>query len=222
MKPIAAALVFLFWAAPAFASIEYCQVIHVSGHVEIQTAGDPRWRPLAAPRLLAGGDKLRAFSKSYAELSSSRDFSALMMLSAESEVEVMGDDLTRFFLRRGGFAVLYEEEVGEPRPKGEFFQVLTKQFTVRLDRGGAAVTAFAGGSAVRVFAETARVDSSAVKGKGFSRIVPEGFRFFAPTGVSQPAEPARMQYADYKDWQAWVRRCYKRKDDRTEAQLLKG
>ena len=96
---------FLGGLSPAQAFIDYCQVLDTGGKAEVQEAGSARWQPLLAPRFLKGGDKIRTFEKSYAEISTSYDFSGLLKIGANSELEVLGEDFARFFLRRGFFFV---------------------------------------------------------------------------------------------------------------------
>ncbi len=224
---IAALSLWLVWTPLADASIEYCKVIDISGNAEIQFSGSERWMPLSAQVLLKGGDKIRTPQRSYLELATSTDLSGLMLLSGNSVLEVMGDDLTRFFLRRGALSVLREGD-GDiaRRVSGEenLIQIFTPELVVNILQGGMSVSAYANGSWVRVFSEQVRIDPfGAGRQKLLSRTVSEGYECFADASSTKaPQEALRMSYSDYKDWQFWARKCYKRKDDMAQTELLRG
>ncbi len=195
------------------ASVEHCRVIEIFGRAEIQEAGGV-WQPLSAPRLLKGGDKIRTYEKSYADFSSSADLSGLMRLGPDARVEVMGDDLTRFFVRQGSFFVLREEDVAGPRRKEEtLFQVFTRDLVADLLQGGMSVSVLQKGSLLCVFSEHAKASLfSASREKIYAQTVAEGFKLFVES-PAKPAAPQRLLYDDYGSWQFWMRKCYDRKDD---------
>lgn len=226
MKALLAAGLAMAWTAAPAAAVEFFKVIDVSGTAEIQTAGGDRWQPLRAPRLLAGKDKVRVPEKSYVEFASDRALGGLFLLAGGSELEVMGDDRTRFFLRQGGISVLRERDDVSAAAAGEepVLQIFTRDMIVSVRQGGFSVASYAGGSQLRVFGEEAGVEELDSRGgAGRTRTVGEGFKFTRlASSKKRQAEPARMEFADYENWLRWMRKCYKRKDDRTQAGLLKG
>ncbi len=198
--------------AAASASVEYCKVVEVFGRAEIQEAGG-EWRPLAAARLLKGGDKLRTFEKSYADLAASSDLTGMMRLGPNANLEVMGDDLTRFFLRRGSFFVLREQDGAGPRRKEEsLFQIFTRDLVADLLGGGISVTVLEKGSLLCVYSEHAKASLfGAKREKLYSQTVSEGFKVVLEAS-RKPAPPTRLVFSDYSSWQFWMRKCYDRKD----------
>ena len=197
--------------------MEYCKVVEITGRVEIQEAGGDVWRPLSAPRFLRGGDKIRTFGKSRVEFSASADYSGLMRLAPDSSLEVMGEDLTRFFLSRGIFSVLREEDGGAPglrRREDSVFQVFTPDMAANLLQGGISVSVYENGTCLRVFSERAKAGLfNGRKEKIFSLVVAEGFKLFTRASSKPGAAcPTRMRFADYGQWQSWMQDCYQRKD----------
>ena len=207
------------------ASIEYCRVIDVSGKAEILESGGQRWVPLSVSKFLKGGDKIRTAEKSYAEISTSPDFSGLLKLGGDSELEIIGDDLARFFLRGGALFVLREEDSNVPGKhtrEEALFQIFTKDMSISFLQGGCLIGAFEKGSWVRVFSEHAKVGPFRPgKEKEDFKIVREGFKYFMTdskkAGVSGPI---RMHYPDYIEWQYWMKKCYDRKDARAQGALV--
>ena len=224
-------LIFLglvLWSPRSSASIEYCRVIDVSGRTEILESGSAAWAPLGAPRLLKGGDKIRTADKSYAEISTSDDFSGLLRLGANSQMEVMGEDLARFFLRRGMLMALREEDddtlVGRPAEK-LLLQIFTRDLSAGILLGGYSVSVSDRGTWVRVFSEHAhaRIFMKENKKAAEFKRIPEGFKYFwGSDDEIGPLGPSRMYYSDYTEWQFWVRKCYERQDARSDALILKG
>ena len=223
---MAAALV--FGPEKVSASVEYCKVIDVSGTAEILESGSALWRPLAVPKLLKAGDKVRALEKAYVEFSTGDDLSGLMKLGGNSEFEVMGEDLTRFFLRKGIFFILREEDgsiVGKQGKEQTLFQIFTKDLIVSFLGGGSSVSVNDKGTWVRVFSEHVRANpfDNVSTSEGVLRTVTEGFKFFmkAPPEPTV-AGPMRMNFSDYSSWQFWMRQCYQRKDALSQKFLTKN
>ena len=206
-----------FGIREARASVDYCKVTEIFGRVEIQESGGDRWLPLLVPRLLRGGDKLRTFQRSHAELSASADCSGLMHLGSDSKLEVMGEDLTRFFLRRGIFFILREQDgnaLSLQRREEALFQIFTPDMAVDFLQGGISLHVDENGTWLRVFSEHAKAGSFNVRNeKVFSLMVAEGFKLFmAASSNPSTAHPTRMHFADYRQWQSWVKECYDKKD----------
>ena len=220
----AAAMVF-FAAREVQASVDYCQVIDVSGKAEILEADGIRWLPLEAPKFLKGGDKIRTQGKSYTEISTSPDFSGLLRLGVDSEAEVMGEDLARFFLRKGMLLILREEDSnvpGEHAREEMRFQIFTPDMAVSLLEGGCSVSVSEKGSWVRVFGEEVKAGPlRPLKNKPSLR-VEEDFKYFISSRAGLgPLGPSRMYYSDYTDWQFWMKKCYALKDARAKDFLAK-
>lgn len=204
--------VLLLAPASAPASVEHCKVIEVFGRVEVQEAGG-EWRPLAVPKLLKGGDRIRTFEKSYADLAANSDLSGLMRLGPDANIEVMGDDLTRFFLRRGSFFVLREKHDARPLRKDEaLFQIFTRDLVADLLGGGLSVTVLGKGSLLCVYSESAKASLfGAKREKLYAQTVAEGFKIVMES-TKKPAALSRLTFSDYSSWQFWMKKCYDRKD----------
>ena len=218
-------LVVILASGEAWASVDYCQVINVSGKAEIFEAAGAGWFPLEAPKFLKGGDKIRTQGKSYAEISTSPDFSGLLGLGVDSELEVMGEDLARFSLRRGVLLVFREEDSnvpGEPAREDLQFQIFTRDMAVSLLEGGASVSVGEKGSWVRVFGEEVKAGPLRPAKNKPPFKVEEGFKYFIShrEGLG-PLGPLRMYYSDYTDWQFWMKKCYALKDARAKDFLAK-
>jgi len=220
------AAAFLCVSRAAFASVDYCRVIDVSGKAEVLESGSARWLPLSAPKFLKGGDQIRTSGKSYAEISTSADFSGLLKLGADSRLEVLGEDLARFFLEEGVLMVLREENDDSPESRPAetvLMQILTQDLSAGLLSGGCSVSVTAKGTWVRVFSESVRVTPTARKTReAVQHDLPEGFKFFsARAGKIDTLGPLRLYFSDYADWQFWVRQCYERQDARSDEGMLR-
>ena len=215
-----------FFAQNAQASVDYCQVLNAGGKTEFLEAGNVRWLPLSAPKFLKSGDKIRTADKSYAEISTSSDFSGLLKLGANSELEVMGEDLSRFFLRKGVLFVLREEDSNVPEKQAReevLFQIFTEDAIIGLLQGGCSAGVSEKGTWVHVYSEHVKIEPlHSGKQKNDFRFLREGFKYFMARSQNKEFQNSgRMHYGDFIEWQLWIKKCYERKDARAKELLVK-
>ena len=192
-KIIFLSLLLFLWTVPARADIEYWKVVEVAGLVETRSPLEPGWKSLSAPFYMKKGSLLRTGKDAWVDLSLNRQWDGFLRLNADSELEFPENTPEAVRLRRGSLFALLEGEA-----EGDLLSVFSPGATVRLVSGGAAVSTLASGTRLRVFSETAEI-------AGVSQSIEEGWEWDA-------GNLRRMEFADYDDWQKWIRKSYDRKD----------
>ncbi len=207
------------------AGADVYRVIHLSGKAQVLDATSGQWKFLAIGDRLKSRDRVRTVGKSAVDFSRGEDLTGLLRVGVETEVEVMGEDLSRFFVRRGLLFVLLEDENNLETQESQtalHFQVFTPDLTVSFLQGGCSIAVSEKGTLVRVFSEKVSVETLGSKNKKrAARMVLEGHQFFWNKAASLTYSSSRMVFAEYMDWKYWMLQCYAFKDKRVQDTLVK-
>ncbi len=214
-----ALLLFIPYSVSA-GEIEFAKVVDISGHAEVLGPFENKWKPAAAHMLLEKGSKVRTLSESSVQILFDRNLGSIAKLAEKSRLDVLGRSSDTFFLERGGLFLYREGETGRLE-KPQKIRIRTKDGEVQIGLGGCVVQSTKEGTFVRVFDERVEVTGrpgSRVAQTEAPRVVEEGFKFFTSVHAARSAFQ-RMQFADYGDWQKWIKSVYEKKDD-FEAEAL--
>ncbi len=214
LKLIAVILLFLSFTTQSAWSgeIQYAKVVEIGGAAELLKPLGQRWVPLMKDTTLKKGAKIRTGSGSFVQIAFEGNLETVGLLEGDSRLDIMNDPPTRVFLDRGEFLIFRETETSNKSGLKKL-GVLTREALVEIQLGGCSVQTFDKGTWVRVFGEKAEVMNLKTRSAAArSKTVEEGFKLFigriVPESVLQ-----RMGFADYAEWQGWIKKLYEAKDD---------
>ena len=206
--------IFFLSGIAAAGEIEYAEVLNVVGSAEVLTPPNLTWKPLQKNTILGKGSKIRTEERSSVEIGFDANFENAARLGENSRLSLLGELPFKVLLGKGELFIFCEYPIHH-----NALRILTKDALIQLKLGGCAVIASGKGTLIKVFTDRVQVSNLKHHRPGFeSRIIEEGFRFLV-SAASPRAAFRRMTYADYADWQVWIRNLYERKDDRM-AELL--
>ena len=180
---------------PAWANLDYWKVVEVSGVCEIADTPTSGWRPAASPLFLKKGSSIRTDKKGSADIVLNHSRESVLHIGENTRLDFLERTPHKLRLEGGSLFALMEAQ-------GDSLEISTPCSEVTLSLGAAAIESGDSGDRIRVFSESAVVQS---------RTVPEGLKLHvSPQGVAEEAQ--RMEFGDYNDWQQWLRKNYERND----------
>lgn len=202
MKRAAALLGLLFCAAPAAAE----PVVFEAKNAESSLPGAAAWKPLSANAALPAGANVRTGSGGAVTLVWGPSLDRVVALDADSRLRV-SDASGRLRLEEGRLFLLVDRD-------SDGFTIDAPHFRGRLETGGCQLDAASGKTLARVFGGRLELV------RPLEAEVEEGFSY-----ATSAERPRRLSYADYEDWQPFVRKWYGKKDDvlsdRAEKELVR-
>jgi hypothetical protein len=210
----AALWVLAFTAAATASDMRFASVFTAKGAAEVRESPAGDWKAARRDAALPTGASLRTGKDAGACVVFDFELDHALCLGPDSEIEMLRTpDHVR--LKRGRAYLVLESGHAGPlaQPGLSILTVLAGDLRVHMSRGGAVVDLGKRGepARLRVFGGSAKVSRSLPAGAK-SRITSVGEGFALSSSGSELGF-ARMPYADYAEWNSWVKTWYEAKDD---------
>ena len=186
------------------------RVVEVSGNCEIVEPFEQNWKTLKEGKSLLMGSAVRTNGPdSSVTLVADPHFENSLRIGPDSQVGFLSILPLRLSLDTGSLFLIKEEQrylANEVELSPEV-RILTRQYLVSVRQGGVGIDATERNVALKTFGESVNIYPK-IDG-GYSTIpfiVEEGFRYTVD-GF------ARLDYPDYKTWQAWYKRNNEQRDE---------